>query len=137
MPLFAILYLGTEVCITGGLRGDISDIKLVSVQFHCLIYRNILLEDFPEDGLFMANRKELVGQFNGRNAVVNNYQIESGIEKAVYNGYMRAHAQDTREVSVLEEILTAVREGKTISIDGREIVRVYDSRKARNGYAFT
>lgn len=92
---------------------------------------------FPEDGLFMANRKELVGQFNGRNAVVNNYQIESGIEKAVYNGYMRAHAQDTREVSVLEEILTAVREGKTISIDGREIVRVYDSRKARNGYAFT
>ena len=50
---------------------------------------------------------------------------------------MRAHAQDTREVSVLEEILTAVREGKTISIDGREIVRVYDSRKARNGYAFT
>ena len=23
---------------------------------------------FPEDGLFMANRKELVGQFNGRNA---------------------------------------------------------------------
>ena len=92
---------------------------------------------FPEDGLFMANRKELVGQFNGRNAVVNNYQIESGIEKAVYNGYMRAHAQDTREVSVLEEILTAVREGKTISIDGREIVRVYDSRKARNGYSFT
>lgn len=92
---------------------------------------------FPEDGLFMANRKELVGQFNGRNAVVNNYQIESGIEKAVYNGYMRAHAQDTREVSVLEEILTAIKEGKTISIDGREIVRVYDSRKARNGYAFT
>ena len=92
---------------------------------------------FPEDGLFMANSNELVGKFDGKNAVVNNYQIESGIEKAVYNGYMRAHSQDTREVSVLEEILTAVREGKTISIDGREIVRVYDSRKARNGYAFT
>lgn len=92
---------------------------------------------FPEDGLFMANSNELVGKFDGKNAVVNNYQIESGIEKAVYNGYMRAHAQDTREVSVLEEILTAIKEGKTISIDGREIVRVYDSRKARNGYAFT
>ena len=92
---------------------------------------------FPEDGLFMANSNELVGKFDGKNAVVNNYQIESGIEKAVYNGYMKAHAQDTREVSVLEEILTAVKEGKTISIDGREIVRVYDSRKARNGYAFT
>lgn len=92
---------------------------------------------FPEDGLFMANSSELVGKFDGKNAVVNNYQIESGIEKAVYNGYMRAHAQDTREVSVLEEILTAIKEGKTISIDGREIVRVYDSRKARNGYAFT
>lgn len=92
---------------------------------------------FPEDGLFMANSNELVGKFDGKNAVVNNYQIESGIEKAVYNGYMRAHSQDTREVSVLEEILTAIKEGKTISIDGREIVRVYDSRKARNGYAFT
>lgn len=92
---------------------------------------------FPEDGLFMANSNELVGKFDGKNAVVNNYQIESGIEKAVYNGYMKAHAQDTREVSVLEEILTAIKEGKTISIDGREIVRVYDSRKARNGYAFT
>ena len=92
---------------------------------------------FPEDGLFMANSSELVGKFDGKNAVVNNYQIESGIEKAVYNGYMRAHSQDTREVSVLEEILTAIKEGKTISIDGREIVRVYDSRKARNGYAFT
>ena len=42
---------------------------------------------FPEDGLFMANHNELVGQFsNGRTAVVNNDQITSGIASAVEKG---------------------------------------------------
>lgn len=92
---------------------------------------------FPEDGLFMANHNEIVGRFsNGRTAVANDYQIEEGIEEATYRGYMRAHA-DTRETTLLEEIRDAIREGKTISIDGREIVTVYDSRKARNGFSFT
>jgi uncharacterized protein YoxC len=46
---------------------------------------------FPEDGLFMANHGELVGQFaNGRTAVANNQQIEAGIEEAAYRGFMRA-----------------------------------------------
>lgn len=46
---------------------------------------------FPEDGLFMANHGELVGQFaNGRTAVANNAQIEAGIEEAAYRGFMRA-----------------------------------------------
>jgi hypothetical protein len=46
---------------------------------------------FPEDGLFMANHGELVGQFaNGRTAVANNEQIEAGIEEAAYRGFMRA-----------------------------------------------
>lgn len=89
---------------------------------------------FPEDGLFMANHNEVIGQFsNGRTAVANNYQIEEGIEEATYRGYMRAHAE-TRETTLLEEIRDAIREGRSISIDGREIVRAYDSRKARMGY---
>lgn len=50
---------------------------------------------FPEDGLFMANRGELVGKFaNGRTAVVNNYQIEDGIEEAAYRGVSRALAEN-------------------------------------------
>ena len=40
---------------------------------------------FPEDGLFMANHKELVGKFaNGKTAVANNDQITQGIADAVY-----------------------------------------------------
>lgn len=92
---------------------------------------------FPEDGLFMANHDEIVGRFsNGRTAVANDYQIEKGVEEATYRGYMRAHAE-TRETALLEEIRDAIREGRSISIDGREIVRAYDSRKARNGFSFT
>lgn len=48
----------------------------------------------PEDGLFMANHNELVGQFsNGRTAVANNAQIQAGIEEAAYRGFMRAMSQ--------------------------------------------
>lgn len=39
---------------------------------------------FPEDGLFFANSRELVGQFsNGKTAVANNDQITTGIYNAV------------------------------------------------------
>ena len=39
---------------------------------------------FPEDGFFMANHNELVGQFaNGRTAVANNEQIVKGIAEGV------------------------------------------------------
>lgn len=62
---------------------------------------------FPEDGLFMANRDEIVGQFsNGQNAVANNYQIVEGIsygvEKAVskvLEPYLSQIAQNTRETA--------------------------------------
>lgn len=48
---------------------------------------------FPEDGLFMANHGELVGQFsNGQTAVANNEQIISGIERGVYNAMTSALA---------------------------------------------
>lgn len=46
---------------------------------------------FPEDGLFMANSGELVGQFsNGRTAVANNMQIISGIQQAVTQAFKSA-----------------------------------------------
>lgn len=45
---------------------------------------------FPEDGLFMANHSELVGQFsNGKTAVANNQQITEGIRQAVMDGMMQ------------------------------------------------
>lgn len=48
---------------------------------------------FPEDGLFMANHNELVGQFsNGRTAVANNEQIISGIEGGVERAVSRVLA---------------------------------------------
>ena len=48
---------------------------------------------FPEDGLFMANRNELVGQFsNGKTAVANNEQIISGIEGGVERAVSRVLA---------------------------------------------
>lgn len=46
---------------------------------------------FPEDGLFMANHTELVGEFsNGRTAVANNQQITQGIKQAAYEGFKAA-----------------------------------------------
>lgn len=92
---------------------------------------------FPEDGLFMANHGELVGKFsNGRTAVANNEMIIAGIEEAAYRGFARANAENNRQEALLEELISAVREGKSIQIDGRELVSAYDERKSRNGYSF-
>ena len=93
---------------------------------------------FPEDGLFMANRDELVGKFsNGKTAVANNDQITAGIEEAAYRGFSRANAENRRQEALLEELISAVREGKRIVVDGRELVSIVDSRKSRNGFSFT
>lgn len=62
---------------------------------------------FVEDGLFMANHNELVGQFtNGKTAVANNEQIvlgiENGVERAVSRvlaPYLADIAQNTRETA--------------------------------------
>lgn len=49
---------------------------------------------FPEDGLFLANHNEMIGQFsNGRTAVANNTQIVEGISAGVYNAVSSAMAQ--------------------------------------------
>ncbi len=70
---------------------------------------------FPEDGLFFANSRELVGQFsNGRTAVANNAQIEAGIEEAAYRGFLRAMSQSGGGDTVF-------------MIDGREVFRAVKS----------
>lgn len=93
---------------------------------------------FPEDGLFFANHSELVGKFsNGKTAVANNQQITDGIAQATYQAMMRANADSTStEEDLLRELIIAVKQGSRVVIDGREIVSAYDTRKARNGYAF-
>lgn len=94
---------------------------------------------FPEDGLFFANHGELVGKFsNGKTAVANNQQITDGIAQATYQAMMRANADSSNtEEDLLRELISAVRQGSKVVIDGREIVTAYDSRKSRNGYAFS
>lgn len=92
---------------------------------------------FPEDGLFLANHDEMIGQFSGRNAVINNEQIVDGISDGVYRAMMQAQNDNSRLTNILSEILAAIKEGKSIRLDGRELVSAYDSRKKRNGYAFT
>lgn len=60
---------------------------------------------FPEDGLFMANHNELVGQFsNGKTAVANNEQITAGIERAVRNALREAGGFGAGQIVVKGEI---------------------------------
>ncbi len=93
---------------------------------------------FPEDGLFMANHTELVGQFaNGKTAVANNLQIEKGIEEAAYRGVSRANMENREQENLLRELIRAVKDGKRIVIDGRELVSVVEARQSRNGFSFT
>lgn len=93
---------------------------------------------FPEDGLFMANHNELVGTFSdGRTAVANNLDIQKGIEEAAYRGFSRANMENREQENLLRELIQAVRDGKRIVVDGRELVSITDSRRARNGYSFT
>ena len=57
----------------------------------------------PEDGLFMMNHNELIGQFaNGSTAVANNESIIAGIEAGVYRAMMNAMSGQSgnREIRV-------------------------------------
>lgn len=91
---------------------------------------------FPEDGLFFANHNELVGRFdNGRTAVANNTNIQSGIKEGVKEAvaeilapYLQQIAQNTRETADKDF---------NVDVDGRSLVSAYDRRKTRNGYSFT
>ena len=69
---------------------------------------------FPEDGLFAANRGELVGRFaNGNTAVANNEQIIEGIRQGVYEAVSAAMQGSNGNVTVelmgdAADIFTAV-----------------------------
>lgn len=89
---------------------------------------------FPEDGLFMANHNELVGQFsNGKTAVANNEQIVTGIEYGVERAVERALAP------YLSDIARNTREtadkDMSVNIGDRDIARS-NARGSRSlGYA--
>lgn len=76
---------------------------------------------FPEDGLFMANHDELVGQFSGGNtAVANNEQIIEGIKRGVYEAMSSAMSDGGKNTHTTE-----------IDINGRAFFRaVWDDYKA-------
>lgn len=74
---------------------------------------------FPEDGLFMANHGELVGQFsNGKTAVANNEQIIAGIQ----GGVTRAIVQYLPEI-IRDAVSAADTGGGDIYIGDEQIAR--------------
>ena len=79
---------------------------------------------FPEDGLFMANHSELVGQFsNGKTAVANNKQITEGISDAVYRGNQENNMLMRQEIAILQkqnELLAQILEKET-GISSKEL----------------
>ena len=88
--------------------------------------------------MFFANHTELIGKFSsGRTSIANNEMIVAGIEEEVYRGFSRAYSENDRETALLEELISALREGKTIEIDGRELTSAIGKRRHRNGYTFT
>lgn len=77
---------------------------------------------FPEDGLFLANHGEMVGQFsNGKTAVANNQEITEGIAQATYSAFMQAMSDSGSNKKNGEIVL---------NINGREFARAtYDDTK--------
>ena len=86
---------------------------------------------FPEDGLFMANHSELVGQFsNGKTAVANNEQIVEGISRGVSEA-MSDQNDLLREQNRLLTQLLAKDTTATISVS--TITRALERQNRRNG----
>lgn len=78
---------------------------------------------FPEDGLFMANHGEMVGQFsNGKTAVANNAEIVAGISEGVYDAVMAALANSESKSQGNRDIV--------LNVNGREFARAtyYDQQ---------
>lgn len=79
---------------------------------------------FVEDGLFMANHNELIGQFsNGRTVVANNEMITEGIYRAVLSAMQDSGALGGGNKEVV------------IQIDGREIAKTVDKYNKQKGNA--
>ena len=79
---------------------------------------------FPEDGLFMANHNELVGQFsNGRTAVANNEQIVEAVSEGVYSAMVAAMKQSEGNGG----------QSFNIYLDGRQLVSTIEKRQRERG----
>ena len=91
---------------------------------------------FPNSAdIFYANENgvpELVGTIGNRTAVASGTEI-TGISDAIYGtGEVQSGLLQTA-VGLLQIIAD---KDPSLNIDGRDLVDAYDSRKARNGYAF-
>lgn len=97
----------------------VSSIPHLSVQWYAQ-------GGFPEDGLFMANHGELVGQFsNGRTAVANNEQIIEGIKTGVYDAVLAAMNNSNGNNQRIE-----------LFIDGRKMTDVVTRHQRQNARAY-
>jgi len=77
---------------------------------------------FVEDGLFMANHNEIVGQFsNGKTAVANNEMITDGIYRAVLQAMNDSGALGGSGKEIV------------VAIDGREVGRAVDKYEGQKG----
>lgn len=89
---------------------------------------------FPEDGLFMANHGELVGQFsNGKTAVANNAQIVEGIRQGVRD----ANSDEVRLLREQNDLLRQLiaKEG-TVEIPLSSITTAMARKNQRDGGTF-
>ena len=86
---------------------------------------------FPEDGFFMANHNELIGQFsNGRTAVANNEQIIEGISR----GVSEAASDQNELLREQNRILTRLLGKNTNAVVSvSTIAKGFDRQNRRNG----
>lgn len=108
---------------------DISHISLPKIEIP-----KYEIGGFPEDGLFMANHTELVGQFsNGKTAVANNEQIVAGIQQGVYEANSEQNSLIREMIGLLQDIRA---KDTTIKMSGRDVGKSMDSSSRRQGYKF-
>lgn len=93
------------------------------------------VNDIVKDGM-PGRQGGFFGELGSEYFSINGQYMMEGIEEAAYRGFLRASAENTREEDLLEKLIEAVKEGKSITIDGREIVTTYDKWKNRIGWGF-
>ena len=93
------------------------------------------VNDIVKDGM-PGRQGGFFGELGSEYFSINGQYMMEGIEEAAYRGFLRASAENTREEDLLERLIEAVKEGKSITIDGREIVTTYDKWKNRIGWGF-
>lgn len=80
--------------------------------------------------------------YNGNSGLLasnsDNYSNNSAdIEAAVYSAMLRVQNSNTTETVLLQELISAVRQGQSITIDGKELVSAIKKQEKRNGFSFT